>query len=269
MKKILYFIAVCTVLLAACKKNGMTVENTEYEKVAPGDPKYSYLKFLNLTPGSPVSNYYLDGVKFSSALSSSGIENAGYTYNGLYPNLGYAITSPGNHKLTAKIIPTATVDANLEILNTTINPVAGKYYTYYTTGQYSATNKSLGTILAIEDVKPTLDTSKIFIRFINLCNGAPNIDIVKGDVATGPKLITNVAYGSVSTGWTEIPAPGSGTAPTIKLWFNNAATGATITATGVSVTLTKGGAYTIYSRGIFGTTATGTIPTYTFYTTFY
>ncbi|RYF23179.1 MAG: DUF4397 domain-containing protein [Flavobacteriales bacterium] len=263
MKKILYFITVCTVLLAACKKNGMTVENTEYEKIAPGDPKYSYLKFLNVTPGSPVSNYYLDGVKFSSALSSSGIENAGYAYNGLYPDLGYAVTSPGTHKVTANIVPSATVDKGLEVLNTTIAPQAGKYYTIFTTGQYSTTNKSIGPILVVEDTKPPLDTSKLAVRFINLYNGGPNLDFIRN--STGVKLASNVAYGQVSP-WTEITNPGPGAAPIILYTLNNATTNLPLISN-ISGTLTKGRAYTIYIRGVFGN---ATYPaTFGTYTTFY
>lgn len=254
-------------LFSACDK-GELVENTPYETLSAGDPKYSYVKFLNVTPGSPVANYYLDGVKISAGLSSTGVENAGYTYNGVFPDLGYAATTPGAHKLTAKIIPTATADASLEILNTTITPEAGKYYTYFTSGQYSSTNKSLGTILAIEDVKPALDTAKIFVRFINLGVGAPNIDVVRGDLPTAGKIINNIATGT-SSGWVDIPTPGSGTAPTNKFWFVTAGTTTPFVTAVYSATLTKGRAYTLYLRGITGNTTATLMPQVTFYTTFY
>lgn len=254
-------------LFSACDK-GEIVENTPYEKVAPGDPKYAYVKFLNVTPGSPVSNYYINGVKVSAALSSSGVENAGYTYNGIFPGLGYAATMPGAQKLTAKIIPTATVDPSLEVLNTTITPAAGKYYTYFTSGQYSATDKTLGTILAIEDVKPALDTSKVFVRFINLGVAAPNIDVVKGDLPTAEKIITNIATGTASA-WVSIPAPGNGTAPTNKYWFVTSGTVTPFISAVYSASLTKGRAYTLYLRGVTGSTSTTINPQVTFYTTFY
>jgi len=269
MKKLIYILTACVALLTSCAKESdyQSLENTEYEKLSPADTKYTYLKVLNLTPGSPVVNYYVDGVKFSSALSSSGVENAGYGYNGLYPDFGYAAVAPGSHKLTAKVIPTATADKNLEVLNTTVSPEAGKYYTIYTTGQYSATNKVLGTPFVLEDVRPALDTSKIFIRFVNLCNGLPSIDIVKGAAATDPKIITNIGYGQASP-WVAIPNVGNGTAPTIPLWYLLSATGAPIFTTVSNSTLTKGRAYTIYARGVIGATGT-TAPTFTYYTTFY
>ena len=263
MKKILYFIAICTVAMSSCKKKEFLVEDTQYQKIAPGDPQYSYLKFLNVTPGSPVVNYYVNGVKFSSALSTSGKETGGYTYNGLYPDLGYAITTPGAIAVTANIIPTATVDPGLEVLTTTLTPVAGKYYTVFTTGRYSATNKSIGPLLALEDVRPALDTAKIFIRMVNLYNGSPNLDLIK--VATNTKVAANVAYGTAS-GFVEIPVPGNGIAPPNIFALNNTATNLPILPN-LTLTLTKGRAYTFYLRGVVGDPLF--LPGGTVYTTFY
>jgi hypothetical protein len=264
MKKIIYFIATCVVLLTACEK-GEVVESTPYEKIAVGDPKYSYIKILNLTPGSPILNYYIDGTKFSSGLSSTGIESSGFAYNNLFPDLGYAITTPGSHKLTGKIIPTAAVDPSLEIYSTTITPAAGKFYTIFTTGQYSTLTKVIPTSLIIEDIKPALDTSKIFVRLINLYNGGPNLDVVK-TTATGTKIITNVAYGTASN-WFEVPIPGPGAAVSFPIFFNDATTNVPLITAGSTITLTKGRTYTLYVRGVLGN------PTYpflgTFYTTFY
>jgi hypothetical protein len=264
MKKILYFIAVSIGLFSACKK-GDLVENTAYEKISPGDPKYSYLKILNLSPASPALTFYMDGAKFSSALSTLGTENAGYAYNGLFPDLGYAVTTPGSRNLTGKILSTAAADANLEVFNTTITPEAGKYYTIYTTGQYNTTTKKIPSSLMVEDNRPGLDTSKIYVRMVNLATGSPNLDLVK-DVATGTKIISNVAYGTATT-WTEIPSLGPGASPSIKVFINPTGTTTPLLAAGSTFALTKGRAYTIYVRGILGNV---TYPfAATFYTTFY
>lgn len=265
MKKLIYIVAIGIGLLTSCKKEDR-VEHTKYETVPVGDTKYAYIKILNLTPSSPVINYYMDGPKFSGGLSSTGIESAGYAYNGLFPDLGYAVVSPGSHKLTGKIVPAATVDPGLEVLNTQITPAAGKYYTIYTTGMYDAAKKIPSTVV-IEDKKPALDTTKIYIRLVNFLNNSPNFDLAK-DLATGPKLATNVAYGTASE-FVSIPgiAGVGGQSPIIKLFFNDAATGIPIGTTGSSFTLSKGRAYTIYLRGVAGSTTFPT--TATFYTTFY
>jgi hypothetical protein len=264
MKKILYFIVAGIGLLAACTK-GELVENTVYEKLEYADPKYTYLKVLNLTPASPAVNFYMDGAKFSAQYSTLGIENAGYAYNGLFPDLGYAVTSPGSHTLTAKIIPTATADANLEVFKQTITPAAGKYYTIFTSGLYTTVDKKIPTAFMLEDSKPALDTSKIFVRVANIYNGSSSVDLVK-DLATGTKIVSNVAYGTAS-GWAEVPALLPGSTNAVKLYLNLTTTTTPLIAAGTTVTLTKGRAYTIYMRGILGNS---TYPlSATFYTTFY
>ena len=136
------------------------------------------------------------------------------------------------------------------MLNTTINAGAGKYYTLFTSGVYSATNKSVGPILMIEDVRPSLDTAKIFLRLVNMYNGSPNLDLVK--VTTMSKISTNVAYGTASN-FAEIPSPGNGTAPINSLALYNTVTGVALTTPG-NFTFTKGRAYTIYIRGVLGNT---------------
>lgn len=264
MKKILYFIMVSVGLLTSCDK-GELVENTVYEKIEPSDPKYAYLKILNLTPGSPAVNFYMDGTKFSAGYSTLGVENAGFAYNGLFPDLGYAKTSPTTHTLTAKIIPSLPPDANLEVFSQDITPAAGKYYTIFTTGAYTTANKKIPSAIMLEDTRPVLDTTKIFVRLANIATGTANLDMVK-DAATGPKITLNTANGSVSD-WVEIPGLPAGTAPIVKFFFNNAGTNTTLISAGISPTLTKGRAYTIYLRGIVGNTATPLAAT--FYTTFY
>lgn len=252
----------CVGFFTACEK-GTLVETTEYEKVAPGDPKYSYLKILNVTPSSPVLNFFIDGTKFSSNLSSNGTQSTGYAYNGLFPDFGYAVVTPGTRSLTANISPTATVDPNLEVFKQSINAGAGKYYTIFTTGIYSTATKNIPSAIVLEDIKPALDTSKIFIRFVNLYNGSPNLDITR--ISNGVKLASNVAYGTASP-FTEIASPGVGAAPSNAFRVDNATTGAVLIPT-LTLGMTKGRAYTLYFRGILGNASfplTGTI-----YTTFY
>jgi hypothetical protein len=249
MKKVLYIIVGCVGLLASCKK-GDLVENTAYERLAPADPKYAYLKIINLTPGSPTVNFYMDGPKFSAGYSTSGIENVGFAYNGLFPDLGYAVTTPGTHNLKAKIIPTAAADPNLEVMDQQIAPEAGKYYTIYTSGIYTVANKKIPSSIMIEDSRPALDTTKVFLRLANMYNGSPNLDMVK-DAATGAKIISNVAYGT-SSGWNEVPNIGPGTAPSFKIFFNVAGTTTTLVPAGFTGTVTKGRSYTIYVRGVLG-----------------
>ncbi len=115
----------------------------------------------------------------------------------------------------------------------------------------------------LEDVKPALDTSKVFVRVINLYNGGPNVDFIRN--SNGVKLAANVAYGTASA-WGEITSPGSGSAPSLLYTLNNATTN-TALLSNIAISFTKGRAYTFYLRGVFGN---ATYPlSGTFYTTFY
>jgi hypothetical protein len=259
MKKLLYIFTIGFGLLTSCEK-GQLVENTTYEKLEPGSTKYSYLKFLNASPGSPTINYYINGVKFSAAYTTSGSEIGGFAYNGLFPDLGYATSVVGSQTLTAKTLATATTDPDLEVLNATITPEGGKFYSIFTNGLYNTITKTIPNYTIFEDIKPSTDTSKVFLRLINMYTGGPAIDMVQD--ATAEKLVTALAVNTASP-WISIPNPGQSN----KYAFRNSNTNAAISTVTLTATLTKGRAYTIYTRGIFGNTsfpfALG------FYTTFY
>ncbi|MGX5691155.1 DUF4397 domain-containing protein [Arcticibacter tournemirensis] len=257
MKKILYLITFA-VFLAGCEKSEF-VETTPYTTMPVGDTQYSYLKFLNATTGSPSVNFYVDSTKVSGVLSSTGIEN-GYSYGGLFPDLGYSVVSPGAQILTAKIVTSATAGAGLKVLSTQLNKEAGKYYSIFTTGTYDATTKVIPSALIVEDIRPAIDTSKAFLRIVNLYQGGPSIDLVQK--TTGEKIISGVAYGTVSD-FVSIPYPGAANVYN----FYNSATNTLAVATTATSTLTKGRAYTLVLRGVSGSTA---YPfALTSYTTFY
>ncbi|MET3114663.1 hypothetical protein AAKU52_002398 [Pedobacter sp. CG_S7] len=259
MKKLIYIFSLVAITFSGCTK-GDLVESTEYTKISAGDPAYSYIRFINLTPASPVINFNLNDVRVSGNASTNGKE-AGYTYLGVFPGLGgtFIPAKVGVNAITAKIVSSAIADANLEVFNTSINTAAGKYYTLYTTGTYNITNKKVESSLLMEEVKPALDTSKVFIRVVNLYNGGPNIDFVQK--TTSQKIVSNLAYGTASA-FVEIPMPGQSNLYNI----NQNTTGATLIAT-TAITLIKGQAYTFIIRGVNGSIATPIGVNY--YATFY
>lgn len=258
MKKILYIFALGIGLFTSCKK-GTLVENTVYEKLEPTNSKYSYLKLLNASPGSPLINFYINGTKFSSVYTSLGIENGGFGYDGLFPNLGYAITAPGSQTLTASTLTTATVDPTLQVFSSLISPEGGKNYSIFTTGSYDVTSKKIPSSILLNDVRPATDTTKIFVRFVNLYNGGPNVDMKQ--TIDAQTIASGVAFGKTSD-WVTIPNPGQSN----KYSFFNSGTGVAFPAT-LTVALTKGRAYTVYVYGLAGS---ATYPLKVdYYTTFY
>ena len=250
MKKITYILLLFTAAFASCKKNEL-VETSTYTKINAGDPANSYIRFINMTPGSPISNYYLNGVKISGGSTTTGIE-AGFTYASSFPNGGgqYVPAKVRDNSLEVKIIGPALIDPGLSIFKTTVNTSAGKYYSLITSGVYNTVDKKIPSSILIEEVKPALDTSKIFVRLINLFNdGVSNIDMVQQ--TTGQVIIPNVAFGTASD-FTVIPSPGQSNI----YRFLNTGTTTPVAATTLTAQLIKGQAYTIILRGVNGSTVT-------------
>lgn len=250
MKKILYILIAIATTFAACKK-GELIESTPYTKINVGDPAYSFLRFINMTPGSPSVNFYMNDTRVSGAYNALTGET-GFSYISVFPTTGgqFLPITPGSNRIDAKIVSSATTDKSLNVFNTTINTAGGKYYSLFTTGTYNTTDKKIATSLLLEEVKPALDTTKIFVRLVNLYNGGTaNIDMVQR--TTGQVLISNVAYNSAS-GYVEIPLPGQANV----YQFNNAGTTTQTSPTLLTATLTKGQAYTFIVRGLAGSTTT-------------
>jgi len=248
MKKILYILIAAATVFTACKK-GDLVESTPYTKINVGDPGYSFLRFINMTPGSPTINYYLNDARISGAYNALTGET-GFGYVSSFPISGgqfLPITS-GTSKIDAKIVATATADKGVNVLNTNITTTGGKYYSLITTGTYNTVDKKITNSLLLEETKPTLDTSKVLVRIVNLYSGAPaNIDMTQK--ATGQVIHSNIAYNTASS-YAEIPLPGQANI----YQFNLTGTTTSLTTATLTFTLTKGQAYTIIVRGIAGST---------------
>lgn len=261
MKKLLYILLAISAIFTSCKK-GELVESTPYTKINAADPAYSYLRFINITPGSPNVNFYLNSTRVTGAYNALSGET-GFGYLGFFPNLGgqYLPITPGKNTIEAKIISSATVDPNLNVFNTPIETTGGKYYSLLTTGTYT-TDKKISNSFLLEEVKPLLDTTKILVRLVNLFNGGTaNIDMVQK--STGQVLISNIAQNGISP-YVSIPLPGQ--ANVYAFNYTGTATSPAPTYT-VTATLTKGQAYTFFVRGINGSTAFpfGTSYTASFY----
>jgi hypothetical protein len=257
MKKLLILCTLFAGIFSACEKDNF-VENTPYSVIAEGDPSFSYVKFLNMTPGSPSVNFFVNDVKISGVYNTASTDN-GYGYSGLFPSLGYAAINPGSNVLKANITGSAVADAGLNVLTATSDFAAGKYYSIFTTGVYDTTAKKIPSSLVIEDIEPALDTAKIFLRVINLYAGGPNIDLLQA--GTNQKLISNVSFNAASA-FVEIPNPGKENTYNLNLSGSDALLKASI----LKLTLTKGRAYTFIIRGVDGSV---TFPlAATFYTTF-
>lgn len=253
MKKLIYTLIGFALFFAACNKNKEIVENTKYEKLEIGDSKYTYLKFLNLSQGSPIVNYYLNGSKFSARLSSTGVENGGYTFSQIFPGSGnYAAAAPGQYQVSAKIIPTAATDPNLEVFNNSTSFAGGKNYSIYFYNKYNVSAKKIPAYVVYEDVRPTLDTTSVLVRLASFGTNAPSFDLSVGTTYIAP-IVKNVTPGKISD-WARLANLGPGIDIALKAYLTISGQSAPVIAAGNDLTLSKGRAYTVY---IFDTPTNG------------
>lgn len=248
------YLALLIGVLTACEK-GTLIEQTVVYNPTSDDIK---LKILLLAPGAPSVNFYLNNTKITGVYSAVGVE-AGYGYNGLYPDLGYLIINPTTtYQLQAKVANSAATDAGLVVFDQNMNFENGKSYSFISS-LYNTTTKTMSTYTLLEDVRPPIDTSKVFVRVVNLLNNKAAINYVQ--TTSGQVIAQGLPYGQ-ATEFIAINNPGKANsyAPV------NPDTGTNL-VTATSYTLTKGRCYTAYVYGIFGNTTYP--PKMSYYTTFY
>lgn len=238
--KILNFITLAMFcVLSACEKD-TSLESTATSAVDLNKP---FVKFMNASPGSPIINFYMDNIKMTGTYTVSGTET-GIAYAAIYPSLGYSQSTGSSGKISTKIAGSSTVDPGVSTNESTVNLAAGKYYSVFAVDQYDAVTKKQ-KLLVIEDKNPPSDTTKAFLRFVNLQVKRAKVDV---SLSTGEKLFSGIDY-LKETDFVSIPNPGKESTYILK----DTSTGAIIPLT-LKLTLAKGRAYTLVLRGVAGTT---------------
>jgi hypothetical protein len=220
-------------LLAACDKNAVQTITAPVEGGA-------FVRFHNLSVGSPVLNFYANTQKVTAASSTAcspppttpnplctttGVEaasaTAGTGYGASAIGGNYAMITPGAYALTGRIGTVADNGVTISTVNSTVE--SGKFYSYFTSGIYSTSTKSTDAFL-VEDKLPTsFDYTKSYIRVLNASVNAPAISLstkLQGstDVVT---VATNVSYKGVTEfitiapGLTDVTITWAGSTPVV------------------------------------------------------
>ena len=209
------------------------------------------VRFFNFGVNAPGVNFYADAVKLTAISSTTGVESTnGVTYGNVGSNGDYSAVTPGSHALTAKIA--ATTDKDLSIAPVTAQLDAGKYYSYYMSGFYNTTSKTVEAFV-VNDPIPTVDFSKAYVRFVNAISNSQPMTLYAKSTTTAVESPVGAAIAYKSAGDFVALAPD-------VYDLNTRVTGSStnvITRTGVS--FLGGHVYTISSRGditVTGSTAT-------------
>ena len=232
----------CAGVLSACGKDAL-------RDLSGPPPAASRIRFFNFGVNAPGVNFYANGTKMTAITSASGTEaTTGITYGQVGAGGAYSAIAPGQYTLTGRIAAATNKDLPISTVSTTI--ADGKYYSFYMSGFYNATAKTVdGFVVEDPFVEPT-DFSVATVRFVNAISNANPMTLYAKDTTTGTEfaLGAEVAYKSAGA-FTALPAGFYD----LRTRYTGSATNA-ITRTGVS--FLGGRAYTITARGDITVTST-------------
>lgn len=233
-------------LLAAC--------GDKVDRTVTGPAPAARIKFFNFGVNAPGVDFYGNNVKLTSQNSATGAES---TRGSVYGEGGaggfYVGVTPGQYTLNGKI--TAAIDHGVAISTATQNIENGKAYSFYQSGFYNTTTKTVDAFVLEDSWTVPTDFSKASIRFVNtISNATGPLQLVVKNQATGSSEIvigSPVAYKG-ATAFTNVPLG-------VYDLYGRYAGSATNLFTRTGVSLGGGRVYTIAARGditVTGTTAT-------------
>jgi hypothetical protein len=185
----------------------------------------------------------------TAIVSGTGTESTtGITYGGVGASGAYLAIAPGQYTLPGKIAAATDKDLPISTVTTTIED--GKYYSFYMSGFYNSTAKTVDGFVVEDPVVAPTDFSVATVRFVNAISNANPMALFAKDTTSGREypLGAAVAYKSAGT-FTALPAG----LYNLSTRYPGSSTNA-ITRIGVS--LFGGRAYTVTARGDITVTST-------------
>jgi hypothetical protein len=216
-------------------------------------PAASRIRFFNFGVNAPSVNFYANTTKMTAIQNSTdGVEaTTGVAYGGVGSGGAYAAIAPGPYTFTGKIAATTDKDLSISPLAATIED--GKYYSYYMSGIYNTTTKTVDAFVVEDPVVAPTDFSVATVRFVHaISNANPMTLYAKSTVAPNTEYTigAEVAYKGAGA-FTAIPAG----VYDLSTRYTGLTTNA-MTRTGVSFVF--GRVYTVTARGDITVAATPT-----------
>jgi hypothetical protein len=234
-------ILLCAIALTACDKNAV-------QEIA-GPVEGARIKFFNFGIGSPSVNFYADDRKMTAISSTTGAEStAGVGYGGVGSAGFYHAIAPGAYTFSGRIA--ATTDKDLAISTVPATLENGKHYSFYQSGVYNTTTKTVEGFV-VEDVFPSeMDYTVAHVRFVNAIFNAQPMTLYARNTTTLAEVPVGGAVAYKSAGaFTALP----GGVYDLSARYVGA-TGNAISRTAVS--FVAGRVYTITARGDITVTST-------------
>ena len=124
------------------------------------------VKFHNFGLGAPAVNFYADDVKLTAIFSSTGVEaTTGTAYGSVAAGGFYTAIAPGQYALNGRIA--ADTDKDLMVSSVPATIEAGKHYSYFQSGVYDGTAKTVEAFVVEDPFPAQVDYSVAHVRFVN------------------------------------------------------------------------------------------------------
>lgn len=216
-------------------------DKTAVQEIA-GPPAAARIKFFNFGVGAPSVNFYANATKMTAISSTSGSESTnGVAYGAVGSGGYYASIVPGSYSLEGKISATADKDLAIAKVNATI--ADGKSYSFYMSGPYNTTAKTVDGFMVEDPFPSTIDYSVAHVRFVHAISNGNPMTLYATNTSTSAQVAVGGAIAYKAAGaFTSLP----GGVYDLATRYAGASTN-TIVRTAVS--FSPGRVYTIGARG--------------------
>ncbi len=207
------------------------------------------IKFFNFGVSAPQVNFYANDTKMTAISSTTGTESTiGVAYGAAGSGGFYAAIAPGQYTITGKIA--AATDKDLAISTVSATIADGKAYSFYMSGFYNTTTKSVEGFVVEDPVPATFDYSAAQVRFVNAISNANAMTLYARNPTTGAELPVGTAVAYKAAGaFTTVPGG-------VYDIITRAAGSSTNLITRTAVSFSAGRVYTVSARGDITVTST-------------
>ena len=187
----------CAAAITACEKNAV--------QDITGTLPAASIKFFNFGVGAPAVNFYANDRKMTAVQSTTGAElTTGVTYGNVGAAGYYTGIEPGQYTISGRIA--AATDKNLPISNVPVTIEAGKNYSFYQSGPYDATAKTVDGFIVEDPFISEFDYSVTYVRFVNAIHNSQPMTLHAKNDETGAEVVVGGAVAYKSAGeFTAMP----------------------------------------------------------------
>ncbi|MEO7996385.1 MAG: DUF4397 domain-containing protein [Gemmatimonadaceae bacterium] len=177
--------------LASCEKNGVQ----DITGVTP-DAK---IRFFNFALNAPSVNFFANDTKVTAILSSAGTPvSTGVVYGGVAAGGLYSGVAAGTYQFSAQISDTNIKNVTVAKVSQAI--VAGKTYSFFTSGLYDATTRTSDGFIVEDNYPTTFDYTQALVRFVNAIYNSTPMTLYAKNQVTGVETAIGGAIAYKSAG---------------------------------------------------------------------